>query len=243
MEQAALQIQNPTPSDMIAMAIDKNLDVDKLERLMEMKERHDREVSRKLFLEALSKFQSQCPEIRKNKEVDAPLKDGGKLKYSYAPLSDIERQIKDLMRECGLTKRWETVEDQTKITVTCIITHTSGHSERTSMTATPDDSGKKNTIQARGSSFTYMQRYTLIGALGIGTADNDIDGRFNEKDVDELHKDYMKLYNELIQKNPSFERLHPDNWRGERNVRNYIRAIGELRKLHYDEMGKNKNVQ
>lgn len=230
-----LTVQNPTPSDMIAMAIDKNLDVDKLERLMEMKERHDREVSRKLFLEALSKFQSECPEIRKNKEVDAPLKDGGKLKYSYAPLSDIERQIKDLMRECGLTKRWETIEDQTKITVTCIITHTSGHSERTSMTATPDDSGRKNTIQARGSSITYMQRYTLIGALGIGTADNDIDGRFTEKSLDELHKEYMSEYAELIQIDSSLSKWHPDNWQVERTVKNYLKGLGAIRKVLHDK--------
>ena len=40
-----------------------------------------------------------------------------------------------------------------------------------------DTSGAKNDIQQKGSTQTYLQRYTLIGALGLTTADEDNDGK------------------------------------------------------------------
>ena len=49
----------------------------------------------------------------------------------------------------------------------------------------PDTSGKKNEIQSRGSTITYLQRYTLIGALGLTTADEDIDARIPQETITE----------------------------------------------------------
>jgi hypothetical protein len=230
--------QQPTPADLIAMAVDKNLDVDKLERLLAMQREWQAEQNRKLFFESLATFQSKCPEIRKNKRVHFTTQNGGSTDYNYAPLADIERQIKDLLMECGLTKRWETSEENGKLVVSCIITHTSGHSEKTSMGANPDDSGKKNNIQSRGSSITYLQRYTLICALGIGTADNDIDGRFTEKSVDELHQEYMKEYDQLIAIDSTLSKWHPDNWAVDRTVANYVLALGAIRKVLFEKQPK-----
>jgi hypothetical protein len=217
------------PSQLLALAVDKDLDIEKLGKLMELQRQWEADQNRKLFFSALADFQSRCPEIRKNKPVAF-----NETKYQYAPLADIERQIKDLMKQCGLTKRWQTSEEGDRITVTCFITHVSGHCEITTMSAKADDSGKKNPIQARGSSITYMQRYTLIGALGIGTADNDIDGRFTEKSVDELHKEYMKEYDQLIIIDPTLSKWHPDNWKIDRKVGNYVLGLGAIRKILFD---------
>ena len=52
------------------------------------------------------------------------------------------------------------------------------------MTALADKTGSKNAVQAIGSTVTYLQRYTLIGALGITTADDDMDARINNEIVD-----------------------------------------------------------
>ena len=52
------------------------------------------------------------------------------------------------------------------------------------MTAPADTSGSKNAIQARGSTVTYLQRYTLLGALGLVTGDEDTDGRNGTQLVD-----------------------------------------------------------
>jgi uncharacterized protein YktA (UPF0223 family) len=164
-----------TPSALLQLAVQQNLDIDKLEKLMQLQERWEAGNARKEFLTAISKFQATVPALEKTKKVAF-----GSTKYSYAPLGEIAATIKTSMSENGLSHRWE-IEDVTdKITCTCIVSHISGHSERTAMSATKDSSGGKNEIQQRGSSITYLQRYTLIAALGISTADEDIDGQKEE---------------------------------------------------------------
>jgi hypothetical protein len=90
--------------------------------------------------------------------------------------------------------------------VTCILTHEKGHSEETSLQGPPDTSGSKNSIQAVGSSVTYLCRYTLLAACGLA-ASEDTDGVAtngevteqcewisNAKDLDELKKLYKQAY-------------------------------------------------
>lgn len=60
-----------------------------------------------------------------------------------------------------------------ELKVTCVVTHREGHSERTTMTGPEDYSGFKTLIQSRGSSVTYLERYTLKGAFGLTSADSD----------------------------------------------------------------------
>ena len=221
-----VQVQ-ATPGQLLELAINKDLDIEKLSKLMELQREYNADLARKSFFRALTDFQAKVPELRKSKEVSF-----GDTKYHYAPLADIVRQIKDTCRDCLISYRWEIQDDKEEIKVSCIITHEDGHSEKTTMTASPDVSGKKNSIQARGSSIEYMKRYTLIGALGLSTADTDIDARFREYEynVDDLHKKFMELYNQVIQIDPSKSTWHPDNWLIERNGKNYVRAIGDIRK-------------
>lgn len=222
-----------TPDNFIAQAIKEKVDIDKLEKLLAMKERWDKEQARKAFFEALTAFQEECPDLRKTKQVSFTTKSGGNTNYNYAPLADIDRQIKPLLKKYGFTKRWEIVQDGNKIqAVDCILTHKDGHSERTRVPVTADTSGGKNDIQAVGSAMQYGQRYSLIAALGITTADQDIDGRMPELDIDKLHKEYMNLYNQIIVKDKTFLTPgNPDNWATERTPALYVKAIGKARQL------------
>ena len=220
-------VQATTPDQLLALAINKDLDIEKLEKLMLMKERWDAAQAKKAFFNALTNFQEQCPEIRKSKTVDFGQ---GKTHFNFAPLGDIDRQIKKILKENGLSKNWKIKEVEKKIKVICIISHIDGHSEETEMEAEADTSGSKNAIQAKGSAISYMQRYTLIGALGLTTVDQDIDGRMPELDVDKLHKQYMELYEKIVAKDPSFRTPgDPDNWDLERTANIYVTAIGKAR--------------
>lgn len=221
-----------TPDQLLALAVDKNIDIDKLEKLLAMKERWEAQQAKKAFFNSLSDFQIECPDLRKTKKVFFEMKTGGTTEYFYAPLADIDRQIKQPLKNRGLTKRWEISDTGAEIKVTCIITHVDGHSERTTMTATPDTSGSKNPIQARGSAIEYMKRYTLTSALGITTADSDIDGRMPELDIDKLHKQYMDLYSQIVLMDEGFRTPgDPDNWQADRTPSLYVRAIGKARQL------------
>src|SRR3990167_2295353 len=167
--------EDGTPAMLLKLAIQQpNFDVEKLGKLMELQERWEARQAKIAYDRAITDFQSKCPVLKRTKKVAY-----NQVSYSYAPLSEIKETINDTMKFCGLSYRWE-FKDGGKddpISVTCIITHESGHSERTTMSAWPDDSGAKNEIQQRGSTLTYMQRYTLIGALGITSADTDDDGK------------------------------------------------------------------
>jgi hypothetical protein len=222
----------PTPGHLIEMAINKDLDVEKLQKLMEMQREYNATIARKAFFEAFTKFQSNAPDLRKTKEVSFTTSTGGVTKYSYAPLAVIVRQIKQLCEDCSLTYRWEIKDSAALIEVTCIITHSDGHSERTSMSGNADGSGSKNPIQARGSTIEYLKRYTLIGAFGLSTADTDIDAQLPELDINKLHKSYMELYEKIVLKDESFRtKGDPDNWEAERSIQLYVQAIGKARQI------------
>lgn len=168
---------SPTPADLLQAAIEKGLDITQLERLMDMQERYEKKQAAKLFLEARSKFQSLVPRISKNKTANVRARDGGQgFTYTHSDLGNIAEQIKKALLACGLSYRWEFNDQGNEIEVTCIVSHLSGHSEATKMKAGLDNSGAKNLIQQKGSTLTYLQRYTLIGALGLSTADIDDDG-------------------------------------------------------------------
>lgn len=233
MDTSELTIQ--TPNDLISQAIEKGLDVESLGKLMDLQERWQANQSRKLFFEAFTNFQAQCPDLRKTKEVSF-----GQTKYNYAPLADITRQIAKVLKANELSYRWEIQDNAEELKVTCLVSHIEGHTERTTMSAKADTSGAKNAIQARGSAIEYLKRYTLIGALGISTADSDIDGRMPNVDIDRLHGDYMAIYNQVIQLDASLSKYHPDNWKIEPNGKAYVKATGELRKVLFELQNKKK---
>jgi hypothetical protein len=173
-------IQVNQPTQLIQLAIAQNADVDKLEKLMEMQERWESREAKKAFNHAISEFQSICPRIVKSKQGHG---------YKYATLGDIQAQIREAARKCGLSWRWETNEQtEEKLTVKCIVTHVDGHSQETESTTYIEAPNKmQSRTQMVGVATTYAQRYSLIGALGISTADEDMDGRlpqeFREKEL------------------------------------------------------------
>lgn len=223
-----------TPSNLLAQAIDKGLGIEQLSKLMDLQERWEANQARKNFFEAFTMFQSNCPDLRKTKVVAF-----NQTSYKFTPLSEITRQIAPALEKAKLSFRWEIQDTKEELKVTFLVSHIDGHTERTTMTANPDTSGNKNAIQARGSAITYLQRYTLIGGLGLSTADADVDGKQPE-DIDKLHKDYMDVYNQVIQLDESLSKYHPDNWRNPATAKGYVKAVGELRKVLFELQNKNK---
>jgi len=176
MNDTARQIETTTPMQLLAIATEKGADLDQMEKLMNLQERWEASQAKKAFFQAMSEFQSKVPSIKK-------LKEGHNCKY--APIGDIAEQIRKTMNDCGFSYRFEQ-EHSERIKVICVVTHVDGHSERTDMSAGADSSGNKNGVQAIGSTITYLQRYTLTSALGITTADEDMDGRLMTSDGDFL---------------------------------------------------------
>ena len=92
---AVAPVEHTTPDQLLTLAINKDLDIEKLGKLMELQKQYNEDMARKAFFAAIGEFQATVPEIRKNKKVFFETKTGGKTDYNFAPLSDIVRQIKD----------------------------------------------------------------------------------------------------------------------------------------------------
>ena len=161
-----------SPGRLLELAVKQDLDVEKLERLMDLEERWRAQRAKEAFFSALAKFQAAVPSITRDSEVSF-----SGTHYNFASLPVIKETIQPALTECGLTFRWELLNAPDHLATDCIITHVDGHSERTRVGGPPDNSGSKNAVQARGSTITYLQRYSLIAALGLTTADQDDDGR------------------------------------------------------------------
>jgi len=170
---APKEIQNVgnTPADMIRMAVAGGADLEKLEKLLCLQERWEANEAKKAYNQAIAEFKKNPPEIDKDKTVQYK-----EVKYNHASLFNVVEKITAELSKHGLSVAWTTHQNG-QVVVTCRITHVQGHSEETTLSAPADSSGSKNSIQAIGSTVTYLQRYTLLSALGLATKDQDDDGR------------------------------------------------------------------
>lgn len=161
-----------TPMAMLHMAVEKGASVEQLERLMALQERYEANEAKKEFVAALAKFKANPPEIIKNIKVSF-----GNTKYNHAGLDQASDKIGAALSLVGLSHTWEVQQEGPKIKVSCILTHSRGHSERVSMEGSADTSGSKSANQAVASTVSFFQRYTLLMAVGVAPKNVDDDGR------------------------------------------------------------------
>lgn len=181
LNQPQISMAESNPVNMIQMAISNGADLEKLEKLLSLQERWEGNEAKKAYHVAMAKFKENPPKIEKDKKVGYVAK-GATVGYSHASLANVTEKINKSLSENGLSASWTTKQNGA-ISVTCHITHSKGHSEQTTLTAGSDTTGSKNSIQAIGSTITYLQRYTLLSLTGLATYDMDNDGS-TETDTD-----------------------------------------------------------
>lgn len=162
-----------TPSMLLQMAVEQGADLDRLERLMALQERWEATEARKAYDAAFAAFKAEAVQIVRNKDVTAgPL--SGK---SYAELFSVVNAVTPALSRQGLSSSWKITKDEPQwLEVTCTLRHIGGHSESVSMGGPPDAGGAKNAIQARASTVSYLERYTLKAITGVAEGGEDDDG-------------------------------------------------------------------
>lgn len=158
-----------TPMSMIERAVERGADVGLIEKLMELQERNERNLGRRAFDQAIAAAKAEFKPILKSGKVSHGQ---GKTSFDHETLADISNAVDGALSRYGLHYRYR-VSQADRIVVTCIVAHKDGHSEETTLSGQPDASGAKNSIQAVGSTVTYLQRYTLKAALGLAAAADD----------------------------------------------------------------------
>lgn len=162
-----------TPMAMLAKAVEGGADIDVLEKLMGLSERWEANQARKAFDNAMSAAKAEIPVILKNRVVDFTSQKG-RTHYRHEDLAEIARTVSPILAKHGLSYRYRTTSNLNEpVTVTCIVSHRDGHFEENTLSAGRDESGNKNSIQAVGSTLTYLQRMTLKAALGLAVSDDD----------------------------------------------------------------------
>jgi hypothetical protein len=198
-------IQPTGPDALLAIAVQRGASVEELERLLALKERVDAAAALRAHNEAFAAFKREAVAILRNKKVtDGPLK--GK---AYAELHSVVSVLTPLLSKHGLSAAWKLTKDEKDwLEVTCYLRHIGGHVESCSMGGPPDTGGAKNAIQARASTKSYLERYTLKAICGVAEQDDDDDGNGGKGNGPAATEAAEKLLSELtagVQKTTSHE--------------------------------------
>lgn len=172
------EITTVGPSELLKIAVDKDLDIVKLESLMEMQLAWEAKEARKAFFKAMAKFQGLCPTIKRTKK-GGKFTNGGS--WKYAPMGDVQVQVGKIITKCGMSYRFEQKRNNNEISITCIVSHLDGHSESVTMHSEIATNNAINSLQNQATTVTYLTRYTFLGSFGIATADEDMDGRLPDE--------------------------------------------------------------
>lgn len=160
-------------------AIEKGIDPAALGQLLEQWKDYRRVTAKADFDAAMACFKAECPPIPRRTENSQfqVIRNGVKVNRSYAALEDIEATIRGPLGRNGLSFRWSGVEVKDgRLTMTCIVSHASGHSETSPVVVPVESRAGCSEQQKYGAAMTYAQRYSLIQALGLTTCDEDADG-------------------------------------------------------------------
>lgn len=170
-EETKLELVTAQPmqvAPLIQKIVDSGLtkdNVDSLDRLLQMQERQEARAAQAAFNAAFSAMQAEMPTVVPQKAIPDKL---GNTKYMYADYEGIMKIVKPMLLKYGFAIRFDSQQEDGRVTETCILMHSAGHSEKNSFTVRvgrgPINSSE---AQADGAASTFAKRYALCRALNI----------------------------------------------------------------------------
>lgn len=159
---------------LISQAIQKNVPVETMERLLAMRRELKAEYAKEEYDKAMSAFQAECPIIEKTKVVMN--KDGRTVRYKFAPIESIVKQVQPFLKKHGFSYSIN-AKVNGGITIVCKVTHEAGHSEISEFSVPIEKDAYMNEQQKVASASTFAKRYAFCNAFGILTGDEDDDSQ------------------------------------------------------------------
>jgi hypothetical protein len=165
----AVTAMDSSPAGMIAYAMRTNASIAELRELYAFKKEWEADEAKKAFHRAVAAFKENPPTIVRDKE-------NKQFNSRYSSLANTVNKTNEALAQHGLNATWELKQDDKVITVTCILSHEQGHSERVTFSAPPDTSGgnSKNPIQQMKSTVTYLRGVTFEAVTGVVTSEAGI---------------------------------------------------------------------
>lgn len=160
---------DPVMSMIERLAANPDVDVDKLQRLIDMQKDVMAVNAKAAFNAAFARMQAEIPTVAERGKTD---------KTPYATLEDIIEAVRPVLHRHGFSLSHRTEwPDKGTVKVVGILTHEQGFSRESEFLSAADASGSKNAIQALGSAVAYGRRYTTKDLLNIATRFEDDDGK------------------------------------------------------------------
>jgi predicted DNA-binding protein len=159
------------------LATNPNLNLEVFDRLLAARRQEEDRAAERAFNLAMSQAKGELQPVLKTRDVDFVGKQGTRTRYKYEAFADVARAVDPVFSAHGLSYRFSIAQAADVVTVTCIISHSDGHSERTKLEGKVDAgaTGMSN-VQALGSALSYLQRYSLRASIGLAAGVDD-DGR------------------------------------------------------------------
>lgn len=184
MSELVVQDQSTSMMALIQRAAsDPTIDMDKMERLIALKDRMDAKQAEADFNAALSRVQANMGRVaadRENKQT----------KSFYATYSALDKAIRSIYTGEGFSLSFST-EDSPEGTVgmVCYVSHAAGHTRTYKAVVPSDGKGAKGgdvmtKTHAFGSGTSYGMRYLLKMIFNIAIGEDDDDGNaFGENEI------------------------------------------------------------
>lgn len=209
------RIIRPEDAPMVAMieriVMDPSIPIDRLERMLEMKERmedrareDEERQAKKAYFAAMSACQKTLPVVIKNQS-------NTHTRSRYADLAAIEEQAMPIIHDHGFAVSFQPdgYNEKGELKLLWEISHSEGHSRNGIGEIPVDNAGSQGKVnktgtQAFGSTATYGRRYLLCMLFNISTGD-DRDGNQqpNEGADERITPEQVKVILALIEETES----------------------------------------
>lgn len=222
------------------IAMDPSIPLERLEKMLDMKERmedraredEDRQ-AKKAYFAAMSLCQSELPVVIKNRGNDHT-------KSRYADLAAIEEQAMPTIHKYGFAVSFQPdgYNNKGELRIVWEISHAEGHS-RTGVGEIPVDGagaqGKVNKTgtQAFGSTATYGRRYLLCMLFNISTGDDTDGNKSAPVEIETITEAQQMQIREMLEATESneqqFLKLGGINSLSDMAVNQFDKAMGILK--------------
>jgi len=171
-------------------ALNPEVDVSKMERLLDMQQRILDRSAKEAFNADFAAMQPDLPVIPKRGSIR---NNEGKVQSTFGRWEDTDRLIRPVLHGHGFGLSFRTEEGDGCLYVTAVLAHREGHSEQTTLRLPIDTSGSKNVVQGVGSSLSYGKRYSAGAILNLiyqddpGDDDGHLAGRISVERIGESH--------------------------------------------------------
>lgn len=169
------EVAAASPMSIIQIALEKGTDIATLKELMGLQERHQANMARTAYGEAMAKAQADMRPV----SADAS---NPQTKSKYASYHALDKAIRPIYTRNGFSLSFDTAEGAPPdhIRIVCNVQHVSGHLKTPHLDMPADGKGAKGgdvmtKTHAAGAALTYGRRYLLSMIFNIAVGD-DTDG-------------------------------------------------------------------